>query len=77
MGPEFTLRLPHVVPESSPIFQLARAGNVQGLAYLFNNGLASPYDIAGESGATVLHVSIQDGAIFADLTPLHRLPLTP
>ena len=77
MGPEFTLRLPHVVPESSPIFQLARSGNVQGLAYLFNNGLASPYDIAGESGATVLHESIQDRTILADLKPLHRLPLTP
>ena len=77
IGPEFTLRLPHVVPESSPIFQLARAGNVQGLAYLFNNGLAPPYDIAGESGATVLHVCIQDGTIFANPTPLHRLPLTP
>ena len=57
-SPEFTLRVPHIVPDSSPIFQLARSGNIRGIKYLFRNGLASPNDIAGGLGFTPLHVGI-------------------
>lgn len=55
-GPEFTLRMPRVVPETAPIFSLVRAGNIDGIKYLFQNGLASPFDIGGAMGATPLHV---------------------
>ena len=67
-GPEFTLRVARVIPDTSPIFQLARAGNLQGVKYLFENNLASPYDIGGGLGSTPLHVSWRGRHSMAGLT---------
>jgi hypothetical protein len=58
VGPDFTFRVLHIVPDSSSIFQLAKSGNIHGIKYLFQNSLASPNDIGGELGFTALHVSI-------------------
>lgn len=57
VGPDFSLRVARIVPDTSALFQLARAGNIPGIEYLFNNGLASPFDVGGTLGATALHVS--------------------
>jgi hypothetical protein len=55
-GPELLLRLPRVVPPTSDVFNFARTGNVRGLQHLFENGLASPFDV-NSCGLTPLHVS--------------------
>ncbi|KAH8880120.1 ankyrin [Thozetella sp. PMI_491] len=56
-GPEFLLRVARVVPSTADVFNFARTGNVQGLQYLFKNGLASPFD-ANSCGLTALHLAI-------------------
>ncbi|MCJ1311186.1 hypothetical protein MMC25_004857 [Agyrium rufum] len=57
-GPEVTLKVARIVPDTSPVFQLARASNIQGMKYLFENSLTSPYDIGGGLGSTPLHYAV-------------------
>lgn len=56
--PTLDIKLRRVVPESSQLFSLSRFGDVQGVKTLFDNGLASPYDIHFRGGWTALHVCI-------------------
>ena len=56
-GPEFLLRVPCVVQPTSLIFEYVQSGNLQGIKNLYTDGLASPYDVCGVQGYTLLHVS--------------------
>lgn len=56
-GPQLSLVAPRVVPSSSDIMFHAFAGNIDGIARLFELGLASPFDISENFGYTALHVS--------------------
>lgn len=53
---EVTIRAPRVVPDSSEIFCCAASGNVQEMKMLFQNGVASVYDIDVTSGVSALAV---------------------
>jgi len=55
-GPELILRCPRVVPDNSPVLFQAVQGDVAKIQYLFDKGLASPYDVAFGNGRTALHV---------------------
>jgi hypothetical protein len=57
-GPELILNCPRVVEDDSPVIFQAVQGNLQHIQYLFNEGLASPYDVALSNGRTALHVRI-------------------
>jgi hypothetical protein len=59
-GPELILNCPRIVPDDSPILFQAVKGNLAHIQYLFNKGLASPYDIAASNGRTALHVRVLD-----------------
>ena len=54
-GWNFNIRVYNVVPEYSPIFGIARSGDVIGIQELFRTGKASPFD-RNPAGATVLDV---------------------
>lgn len=56
-GPELVLNCPRVVPDDSPIIFQAVQGNLERIQYLFQKGLASPWDVALSNGRTALHVS--------------------
>lgn len=55
--PRFTLEVPRVIDPSSPVFQFALTGDLTALQGAFAAGLASPTDINGKTGRTLLHVS--------------------
>ena len=48
---------PRIIPNDSAIFSLAGAGNIGGVAKLFDQGSASPDDIQDQRSFTPLHVS--------------------
>lgn len=56
-GPQVSLVTPRVVSSTSDIMFHAIAGNIDGVARLFELGLASPFDITCNYGYTALHVS--------------------
>ena len=51
------LRAPRVFPDSARIFQLAKLGDVVGMTTLFEQGLASVYDVDTTNGVSALNVS--------------------
>ena len=56
-GPQVSLVAPRVVSNTSDIMFHAFAGNVDGIAKLFELSLASPFDMTDNFGYTALHVS--------------------
>ena len=56
-GPQLSLVVPRVVPSTSDIMSYAFAGNIDGIARLFESRLASPFDVSENFGYTALHVS--------------------
>ena len=56
-GPQLSLVVPRVVPSTSDIMSYAFAGNIDGIARLFELRLASPFDVSENFGYTALHVS--------------------
>lgn len=61
-GPQVSLVAPRVVSNTSDIMFHAFAGNIDGIARLFELGLASPFDITDNFGYTALHVSNTGGS---------------
>lgn len=64
-GPGMSLSVPRVIPDESPVLSFAVQGNLEAIRSLFNQGLASPYDVGLSNGRTALHVSrdgLKDGA---------------
>ena len=62
-GPQLSLVVPRVVPSTSDIFFHTFAGNIEGVARLFQAGLASPNDISDSWGYTPLHYAVDRGHI--------------
>lgn len=62
-GPQLSLIVPRVVANTSDIFFHAFAGNIDGIARLFDSGLASPCDISEKYGFTPLHYAVDSGHI--------------
>ncbi len=56
-GWNFSLRTSNVIRRDSPVFDIARNGDIEDLKTLFSNGKASPFD-CDENGWTILHVRI-------------------
>jgi len=59
--PTAGLSLARIRPHTSTIFALAESGDVDGMKVLFDNGLASPFDISEQTGDQPLHVSSHHG----------------
>jgi hypothetical protein len=55
-GPVASLKVQRTVPGNADIFNFTKQGNVVGIRTLFENGLASPFDVQFDSGVTALHV---------------------
>ena len=60
-GPQLSLVIPRVVPNTSDIFFQAFAGNIDAVAKLLRSGLASPCDVSGMWGYTPLHYALDRG----------------
>lgn len=56
-GHQISVRIPRVVDPFSDVFLVADHGNLESLKELFDQGLASPFDISGDDGESVLQVS--------------------
>ena len=57
-GPEFNIRLPRTISNTSRIITCAIKGNVDGMREILNKGLGSPMDVDISNGCTPLIVSI-------------------
>ena len=55
-GPAFALKVSRIRPKSSDVFLAATLGDIGWLQSLFQQGLASPFDVAAEDGQSVLQV---------------------
>src|SRR5438045_1178660 len=55
-GPELLLKCPRTVSDDAPVIFGAVQGNLEQIKTLFDNRLASPYDVAISNGRTALHV---------------------
>jgi hypothetical protein len=51
-----SLKIPRVLHSEAQVFRLVRMGNIKNIKYLFGNGLASPNDIHGNFGWSLLAV---------------------
>ena len=60
-GPQLSLVAPRIVSYKSKIFESAFAGNIDGIATLFELGLASPCDVSDDWGCTPLHYAVDKG----------------
>ena len=60
-GWKYTLQPLRVVPADSPIFELSRNGNIDGVRTLLSKGYASPYD-RNTDGQTPLWVCYSRGS---------------
>ena len=57
-SPNMSMQMPCIRPDTSRIFHLATAGDVEGMKLMFEKGLASLNDISDTFGYSVLHVSV-------------------
>lgn len=55
--PTAGLSIARIRPHTSTIFTYAESGNVEGMKMLFDNGLASPFDVSSQTGDQPLHVA--------------------
>lgn len=60
-GPQLSLVVPRIVPNTSDIFALCVAGNISAIAKLLGSGLASPCDMSASWGYTPLHTAVDRG----------------
>ena len=62
--PSISLTFPRVIPGGSTIFRYIRFGNTEGVKELFTYGQASPADICGASGLSVLSYALMSYALY-------------
>lgn len=55
-GPSYSLQVSRIRPKSSDVFMAATVGDIDWLCSLFQQGKASPFDVAAEDGQSVLQV---------------------
>lgn len=56
-GPSLSLRTYRIVPDDSLVFHFAKLGMTPEIQLLFQDKLASPFDISSKTGRSALHVS--------------------
>ena len=61
-GHNVSLRTPRTVSSRSNVFLFAQHSNIKGMRRLFEQNLASPFDVSFEEGRSPLHVSISENA---------------
>jgi hypothetical protein len=66
-GLDYSLRTYRAVPDEAPVFRYSRDGNVDGIRALFDEHLASPWDV-NSTGLTPLFVSYTDSEKEESLT---------
>ena len=59
--PSILIQTPCIRPDTSQIFHLAAAGDIEGMKTMFDRGLACPNDVSHTFGYSVLHVSAVHG----------------
>lgn len=57
-GPQLQLSTTRRVPDTSQSITFAMQGNIEGLKYLFSQGLASPRDVSDSRGFSLMRVSL-------------------
>lgn len=57
IGPQFQLSTTRRVADDSQSISFAMQGNIDGLKYLFSQGLAGPRDVSDSRGFTLMRVS--------------------
>lgn len=57
-GPQFQLSTTRRVPDDSQSIAFAMQGNIDGLKYLFSQGLINPRDVSDSRGFTLVRVSL-------------------
>ena len=60
-GPHLSLVAPRIVSYKLKIFDSAFTANIDGIARLFELGLASPCDVSDDWGYTPLHYDVDKG----------------
>ena len=54
--PTASLKIPRLLSPGAEVFQHIRRDDVEIIKYLFRNGLASPNDVNGEYGNSLVYV---------------------
>lgn len=57
-GPQFQLSTTRRIPDDSQSIAFAMQGNIDGLKYLFSQGLVGPRDVSGSRGFTLMRVRL-------------------
>lgn len=57
-GPQFQLSTTRRVPDDSQSISFAMQGNIDGLKYLFSQGMVGPRDVSESRGFTLMRVSL-------------------
>ncbi|PSK38503.1 hypothetical protein B9Z65_6056 [Elsinoe australis] len=65
-GPQLQLSTTRRVPDTAQSISFAMQGNVEGLKYLFSQGLASPRDVSDSRGYSLMRWALYGG--------MHRYP---
>ncbi|KAF3920185.1 Ankyrin-1 [Arthrobotrys entomopaga] len=61
LGPQLQLSTVRRVPDDAPSISFAMSGNIEGLKYLFSEGLASPRDVSNSRGFTLMRWALYGG----------------
>ncbi|KAK6346704.1 hypothetical protein TWF696_006820 [Orbilia brochopaga] len=61
LGPQLQLTTMRRVPDDAQSITFAMQGNIEGLKYLFNQGLASPRDVSDSRGYTLMRWALYGG----------------
>ena len=64
-GHSVSLKTSRIISSNSNIFLFAQHGNIEGIKRLFEQKLASPFDISLEEGRSALHVSTPKSKLLA------------
>ena len=78
-GFELAFQVSQIIPDNAPALFYVVQGDIEGIKSLFSKGLASPYDVALDSGRTALHVCnrVLYGYDIADSVPVRGQLQTP
>ncbi|UKZ47295.1 hypothetical protein TrVGV298_001513 [Trichoderma virens] len=60
-GPSLSLRTHRVIPDESPLFHFAKLGMIPEIQLLFQDKMASPFDISSKTGRSALHFAADWG----------------
>jgi hypothetical protein len=71
VGPQFQISMVRRVPDTSQSVVFAQQGNIDGLKFLFTQGLASPRDVSDSRGFSLMRVRWPRGFFFPSRLLIH------